>query len=87
MDVGSAFVTRAQPFEGVEPGEAALDDPAVSAQAGAVCDAAAGDPWSDAPGAQLAAVFVVVVAAVGEQLPRLASWPAAQAADRWNGVE
>jgi hypothetical protein len=29
----------------------------------------------------------VVVAAVGEQLPRLASWPAAPAADRRHGVE
>jgi hypothetical protein len=69
VEVGAAFVARAQPFEGVEPGEAALDHPAVSAQAGAVGDPAAGDPRSDAPGAQLPAVAVVVVAAVGEQLP------------------
>ena len=87
MDVGAAFVARAQPFEGVQPGEAALDHPAVSAQAGAVGDAAAGDPRGDAPGAQPSAVDVVVVAAVGEQLPRLASWPATQTADRRNGIQ
>ena len=87
MEVGAAFVARAQPFEGVQPGEATFDHPAVSAQAGAVCDPAARDPRSDAPGAQLSAVDVVVVAAVGEQLPRLASWPAAPATDRRDGVE
>lgn len=81
MDVGAAFVAGAQPFEGVEPGEAAFDDPAVSAEAGAVCDPAAGDAWSDTPGAQLSAVDVVVVAAVGVQLPRSTAWPAAAAAD------
>jgi hypothetical protein len=87
VDVGAAFVARAQPFEGVQPGEAALDHPAVSAQAGAVCDPAAGDPRGDAPGAQPSAVDVVVVAAVGEQLPRLASRPATQTADRRNGIQ
>jgi hypothetical protein len=50
----------------VQPGEAALDDPTLFAQAGAVGDAAAGDPRGDAAGAQLAAVLVVVVAAVRE---------------------
>ena len=87
MDVGAAFVARAQPFEGVQPGEAALDHPALLAQAGAGCDAAAGDPRSDAAGAQLAAVDVVVVAAVGEQLARSSSWPATPPADRRDGVE
>ncbi len=51
MEVGAALVTDAQPLEGVQPGEAALDDPALSAQAGAVGDAAAGDPWGDTAGA------------------------------------
>jgi hypothetical protein len=87
VEVGAAFVARAQPLEGVQPGEAALDHPAVPAQAGAVGDPAAGDPWGDAPGAQPAAVDVVVVAAVGAQLPRLASGPAAQAADRRDGIQ
>jgi hypothetical protein len=67
----------AEPLEGVQPGEATLDGPAVSAQARAVREAAAGDPRGDAAGAELAAVDVVVVAAVGEQLPRAPARPAA----------
>ncbi len=66
MEVGAALVSGAEPLEGVQPGEAALDDPALFAQPGAVCDSAAGDPWGDAAVAQLAAVDVVVIAAVGQ---------------------
>src|SRR4051812_20225640 len=55
------FDTRAGTLD-VQPGEAALDHPASAAQAGAVGHAAASDPWCDAPGAQLTAVEVVVVA-------------------------
>jgi hypothetical protein len=51
VDVGAVLVSGAQPLEGVQPGEAALDDPALFAQAGAVGDAPAGDPRSDAAGA------------------------------------
>jgi hypothetical protein len=87
VDVGSAFVARAQPFEGVQPGEAAFDDPAMPAETGAVGGAAAGDAWGDAAGAQQPPVLVVVVATVGEQLPRLASRPAASAADRRDGIQ
>jgi hypothetical protein len=32
VDVGAVLVAGAQPFEGVQPGEAAFDDPAVSAE-------------------------------------------------------
>jgi hypothetical protein len=47
----------------VEPGEAAFDDPAGSAQAGTVGDTAAGEARGDAAGAQDPPVLVVVVAA------------------------
>jgi hypothetical protein len=87
VDVAPALVAGAQSLEGVQPGEAALDDPAVATQPGAVCDAAASDPRRDAAGAQLAAVDVVVVAAVGEQLPWAPAGPAASAPDRRNGVD
>ena len=70
MNVGPALIADAQPLERVQPGEAALDHPALRAQAGAVGDAAAGDPRSDPTLAELAPVAVVVVAAIGEQLPR-----------------
>ena len=77
MDVGAALIAGAEPFEGVQPGEAALDHPALLAQAGAVGDAAAGDPRCDPALAEPTAVDVVVVAAVGEQLARSAAGPAA----------
>ena len=87
MQVGAALVAGTQPFEGVQPGEAAFDDPAVSAQARAVGHAAAGDARGDAAGAELAAVLVVVVAAVGEQLPWSTSGSAASAPDRRDRVD
>jgi hypothetical protein len=87
VDVAAALVAGAQPLEGMQPGEAALDDPAVAAQARTVRDTAAGDPRGDTAGAQLAAVDAVVVAAVGEQLPRTATRPATAAADRRHGLD
>ena len=50
----------------VQPGEGALDDPAVAAEPGAVLGLAAGDHRFDAALPDQAAVLVVVVAAVGE---------------------
>ena len=47
MDVGAAVVADEQPFELVEPGEGALDDPAVAADAGAVFGLAARDLGGD----------------------------------------
>jgi hypothetical protein len=50
-------------------------------------DATAGDARGDPAFAQLAPVVVVVVAAVGVELPRLAPWSPAPAADRGHGVD
>ncbi len=55
MDVCAAVVADEQPFELVEPGEGALDDPAVAAEAGAVFLAAAGDLGGDASCLELGA--------------------------------
>ena len=87
MDVGAPLVAGAQSLEAVQPSKAALDDPALTAQAGAVGDAAAGDPRSDPALAELSAGDVVVVAAVGEQLPRSAAGAAAPAPDRRDGID
>jgi hypothetical protein len=51
----------------VEPGEGALDDPAVAAETGPVSALPARDHRCDAELADEATVFVVVVAAVGEE--------------------
>lgn len=40
MEIGASLVAGAEPFELVQPGEGALDDPARLAQSGTVGDAA-----------------------------------------------
>jgi len=61
MEIGASLVTGAEPFELVQPGEGALDDPAHLAQSGTVGDAAPRDQRLDAPLPQQAAVLVKVV--------------------------
>jgi hypothetical protein len=87
VDLGAAVVADEQPFELVEPGEGALDDPAVTAEAGAVSGLAAGDLGSDPAGSDETAVLVVVVAAVGADDLGAAAGAADQAADWWHPVD
>lgn len=64
----------------MQPGEGALDDPAVTAKAGAVGDATSCDLGSDPALAEQPPVFVVVVATIGTEAigaPTRASDPAA----------
>ncbi len=82
MDVVAAVVADEESFELVEPGEGALDDPAVAAEAGAVFGLAPGDLGPDPELAELAAVLVVVVAAVGGDPVRPAAWATDSAAHR-----
>jgi hypothetical protein len=81
VDVVAAVVADEESFELVEPGEGALDDPAVATEAGAVLGLAASDLWGDAEGAELAPVLVVVVAAVSGDAVGTAPRPADLAAD------
>lgn len=67
MLVGVTLPTDAEPSELVQPGEAALHHPALSAQARAVVLTAPGDQGLDAPSPELATVLVVVIAPVGEE--------------------
>lgn len=71
----------------MEPGEGALDDPAVAAEAGAVICETAGNDRPHALLAQKSAVLVVVVAAVGDQRVRPTAWPARAAAYGRDTVE
>src|SRR6266852_2675431 len=66
----------------VSPGECSFADPAVAAETGAVGCLASCDYGSDPAGAECVAVCFRVVAAVGEQQTRPASWPSDGAADR-----
>ena len=87
MDVLVAVVADEQSFEVVQPGEGALDDPAVAAQPGAVLGLAARDHGLDPALPDLAAVLVVVVAAVGEQRLRSTTRPAKTAAHGRDTIE
>jgi hypothetical protein len=87
VDVSAAFVAGPEPLEGMQPGEAALDYPPLATQARAMGDPAAGDPRGDPALAELSAVDVVVIATVGEQLPRSPAGPPASTPDRWHGVD
>jgi hypothetical protein len=71
----------------VEPGEGAFDDPALLAERGAVFGLAAGDDRFDTALPDQSAVFVVVVAAVGEQCLGAPSRPADAATDGRYPVE
>ena len=71
----------------VQPGEGALDDPAVAAELGSVFGLAARDHGLDAALPDESAVFVVVVAAVCEQRLRSATRPAWAAAHRRDAIE
>jgi hypothetical protein len=75
VDLGSAVVADEQPLEVVQPGEA-LDDPTHAAEPGAVLGLASSDLRCDSAAAELAAVLVVVVAAVGGEALGPCSWPA-----------
>ena len=67
MDVVAAVGTKEQAASVMQPGEGAFDDPAVASESGAVLGLTASDHRFDAAVADEAPVFVVVVAAVGEQ--------------------
>jgi hypothetical protein len=65
VDLAAAVVSDEQSFELVQPGEGALDDPAVAAESGTMLGLASGDLRCDPALAQFAASTVVVVTAVG----------------------
>jgi hypothetical protein len=87
VDVVAAVGADEQSAAVVQPGEGALDDPALTAEPGAVLGLTAGDHGFDAALPDQAAVLVVVVAAVGEQRLWSSSWPADAAADGWHPVQ
>jgi len=70
----------------VQVREAALEDPALSAESRAVLAAATGDHWLDAARPQQPTVLVVVVAAIGEEQVGLLARSTGLAGDR-SGVE
>jgi hypothetical protein len=87
VDVVAAVGADEQSSAVVQPGEGALDDPAMAAEAGAVSGLAAGDDRLDATLPDEPTVLVVVVAAIGDQRSRSAPRSADAATDRRHSVE
>lgn len=58
MHLGPSFVANEEPFEVVQVGERALDDPAYASESGAVLGLAAGNDRRDPELAQLVAMAV-----------------------------
>ena len=87
MDIGATVVAHQQTAELMQPGKAALHDPALGAEAEAVLAAPSGDEWRSAACPQPSAVTVVVVAAVGEQAAGLLERVADAAAQRRHRVQ
>ena len=86
-NVGAPLAAHQQAPEAVQPGEAALHHPALAAATGAVGGPAAGDLRRDPPLADLAAVGIVIVAAVGKQTSGSTAGSADKAAHRRHGVQ
>jgi hypothetical protein len=76
VDVGAPVVADEQPFELVQPGEGALDHPAVAAETGAMLGLAASDLWLDPASTQLAPLRSMVVGAIGGDPIGPPAWPA-----------
>jgi len=85
--VGVTLPADAEPAELVKPGEAALHDPALGAETGAVVLAPPGDQWLDAPAPELAAVLVVVIASVGQEPVGAMPWSAYLAGDGCDAID
>ena len=87
MDLVTAVVADEQPLEVMQPGEGAFDDPADGAEPGSVLGLAAGDHRFDSALADEAAVLVVVVATVGDDLVGPPTGPSDGAPHGRHGVE
>jgi hypothetical protein len=87
QDGEPALVAYGQPAEAREPGQRALDHPAVPTQPLRALDTSAGDPGSDAPPPGGSAATVKIVAFVGVELGRPSARPARALPDRRHGVD
>jgi hypothetical protein len=87
VDLVSAVGADQEAAAVVKPGEGTLDDPTMAAEARAVLGLAASDDRLHAPLPDEPPVLVVVVAAVGDQRPRSASWATDPATDGRHPVE
>ena len=87
MNVASTLVSRDEPAEAAEPGEAAFDHPSMSTQLLTGLDAATCDAGRDPATAASLSAPLMVVGLVGVELVWSASCPTTLPSDRRNSVE
>lgn len=87
MDVGTALVAHPQAAVLVQPGDQALDHPALLAQTGAMRALRGRDLGLDSASPQLTVVALGPVGAIGQQPIRALPRPAPPAADRGNRID
>ena len=87
VDVGAPLVAHAQATKAVEPGEGALDYPAVGAKTLRTVLPAPGDAGDDPTRSQRRPAASVVVALVGVQLLGPVAWPSTWSGDGWHRVD
>jgi hypothetical protein len=87
VDVLSSLVSDGQAAEAIDPGECALDDPAVTAEPILALDAAAGDAGLDVAPAAVTPAACVIRGFVRVQFLRSATGATALAAEWWHRVE
>jgi len=82
VDLGVALVASPEAAEVVQVSEAALDYPALVAQAGAVGCSTTSDDGRDPERSEQSPVLVVVIATIGQEAIGLLAWPSDLAGDR-----
>jgi len=87
MDVGSSFVANGESAELGQPGQGALDDPAITAESFVAVDATPGDAILDAPPPQGLATAGIIVSLVGMQLVRSFARSPVALTDRLQAVD
>lgn len=87
MKLAMALIAGPQAAEVMQPGEAALDHPALLAEPRAVFALTPSDQRLDPARAELASVLVVVIATVGEQPLGPPTRPAAPAGHRLEAID
>lgn len=86
MDFGVALVAGSETAEVVQVSKAALDDPALAAEARPVGCPTTGDHGRDPKRPQQPPVLVMVITAVGEHTVGLLAWPS-ELPGHWPTVE
>lgn len=87
MDVGSPLIAHLQPPEPAQPGQRALDHPAIAAQVLTGLDALARQTRHDASAATSSATLGIVIPLIGMQLLGSLAWASASAPNRRDRIQ